>query len=135
MASFVKGLTHGGIKIGNNEDSLLWMFDKKSGVVSARKAYELIVSEHLPLLKDGILMKVWDFNIPQKLKCFTWLACNRKINTWDNLYKRGWFGPHRCSLCKIDVEIVNHIFVRCSFVQEVIHGLGSLFDVHLLWSN
>ena len=48
---FVKGLTHGGIKIGNNEDSLLWMFDKNSGVVTARKAHEFIVSEHLPRLK------------------------------------------------------------------------------------
>ena len=42
------------------------MFDKKSGVVSARKAYELIVFEHLSLLKYGILKKVWDFNFMDK---------------------------------------------------------------------
>ena len=36
-SSFTKGLSHGGIKIGNHEDSLLWMFDKTSGMVSAKK--------------------------------------------------------------------------------------------------
>ena len=78
---------------------------------------------------------VWGFNIPQKLKCFTWLVVNRKISTWDNLYKRDWFGPNRCSLCKIEVETVDHIFVGCSIVQKVIHILGSMFDVHMLWSD
>ena len=111
------------------------MFDKKFGMVSARKAYELIVSEHLPLIKDGFLPRVWGFNIPQKLKCFIWLAINRKINTWDNLHKRGWIGPDRCCLCKIEAETVDHIFVGCSFVEKVIHILGSMFDVHLLWSD
>ena len=129
----IKSLSHGGIKIGNHEDSLLWMFDKKYGMVSTKKAYELIVSEHLPLLKDGILPMVWGFNIPHKLKCFTWMVVNRKINTWDNLYKRSWFGPNRCSLCKNEAEIVDYIFVGCSFVKKVIHSLGSMFDVHLIW--
>ena len=134
-SSFVKGLSHGGIKIGNHEDSLLWIFDKKIWNGLCQKAYELIVSKHLPLLKDGILSMVWGFNIPQNLNCFTWLDVNRKISTWDNLYKRVWFGPNRCSLCKIEAETVDHIFVGCSFVQKVIHSLGSMFDVHMHWSN
>ena len=69
--SFVKGLSHGGIRIGNHDDSLLWLFNKNSGMVSAKKSYELIVSEHLPLQNDGLLTMVWGFNIPLKLKCFT----------------------------------------------------------------
>ena len=36
--SFVKGLSHGGIKLRNTEDSLLWMYDKKSGNFTAKKA-------------------------------------------------------------------------------------------------
>ena len=42
--SYVKGLTHGGIRIGNVEDKLLWMFDEQQGSVTAKKAYDLIVS-------------------------------------------------------------------------------------------
>ena len=103
-------------------------------MVTARKAYELIVFENLPLSKDGILTQVWKFNISQKLKCFTWMDFNMKINTWDNLCKRGWIGPNRCSLCKTDAETIDHIFVGCSFVQEVILSLGRIFDVHLTWT-
>ena len=42
--SYVKGLTHGGIRIGNAADKLLWMFDEQQGSVTAKKAYDLIVS-------------------------------------------------------------------------------------------
>ena len=89
------------------------MHDKKSSMVTTRKAYELIVSEHLLLSLDGILTQVWNFNIPQKLKCFTWMAFNKKINTCDNLCKRGCLGPNRCFLCKIEAETIDHIFVEC----------------------
>ena len=68
--TFIKGLTHGGIKIRNTEDSLLWMYDKKSSLVTPRKAYELIVSESLPLTNQGILTQVWHYTISQKIKCF-----------------------------------------------------------------
>ena len=36
--TFVKGLSHGGIKLRNSEDTLLWMYDKKSGPVLAKKS-------------------------------------------------------------------------------------------------
>ena len=91
------------------------------------------MSEHLPPIRDDLLPKFWGFNIPQKLKCFIWMASNNKINTWDNLHKWGWVGPNRCCLCKMEEETVEHIFVGCSFVKEVIHSLGRLFGVHLQW--
>ena len=75
-STYVKGLSHGGIRIGNFEATLLWMFDKKMGKVTTRRAYELIVSEQLMVMDDNFLLKVWHFNIPQKLKCFIWLTCN-----------------------------------------------------------
>ena len=46
--SFVKGFSHGGIRIGDLEDSLLWLYDKDSDMVSAKKTYELIISDFLP---------------------------------------------------------------------------------------
>ena len=92
------------------------------------------MSEYLPPL-DCILSQVWNFNIPQKLKCFTWLAFYNKINTWDNLCKRGWLDPNICSLCKTAAESIDHLFVGCPFAQKVLHGLGSIFDVHVDWSD
>ena len=131
--TFVKGLSHGGIKLRNSKYSLLWMYDKKSGLVSEKKSYELIVSDFFPHPLENIILMVWKFNIPQKIKCFTLLAYNKKINTWDNLYKSGWIGPNRCSLCKSDAETIDHLFVDRSFMQEVLHSLDSFFNVQLVW--
>ena len=44
-STYVKFLSHGGIRIGNSEDTLLWMFEKKLGKVTAKMAYDLIVSK------------------------------------------------------------------------------------------
>ena len=68
--SYVKGLTHGGIRIGTAEDKLLWMYDNQLGVVTAKKAYDLIVSNHRTIMDNDIILKIWHFNIPHKLKCF-----------------------------------------------------------------
>ena len=78
---YVKGLTHGGIRLGNAEDKLLWMYDEQQGSVTAKKAYDLIVSNHRSIMENDLILKIWHFNIPHKLKCFIWLTCNKKINT------------------------------------------------------
>ena len=53
--SFVKGLSHGGIKISEVEDSLLRLYDKVSGKVSTKKAYDLIISYYFPPPSDCII--------------------------------------------------------------------------------
>ena len=57
-SAYVKGLSHGGIRIGNSEETLLWMFDKKLGKVTIKRAYDLIVSEQLTINNDDFLLKV-----------------------------------------------------------------------------
>ena len=79
-------------------------------------------------------LKIWYFNIPHKIKCFIWLTCNKKINTWDNLCKKRWHGPNRCCLCNEEAESVDHLFVRCNFLKEVVWGLNCLFDVNISWT-
>ena len=56
--AFVKGLTHGGIRIGIAEDTLLWLYDKQSGTVTAKKAYDLIVSKHRTIMENDFLLKI-----------------------------------------------------------------------------
>ena len=133
-SSYVKGLTHGGIRIGHAEDKLLWMYDEHMGKVAAKKSYDLIVSNHRTIMENDIILKIWHFNIPHKLKCFTWLTCNKKINTWDILCKKGWHGPNRWCLCNEEAESVDHIFVSCPFMKKMILGLNCLFDVNILWT-
>ena len=104
------------------------------GMVTAKKAYDLIVSNHRTIMANDFIVKMWHLNIPHKLKCFIWLTCNKKINTWDTLCKKGWHGPNRCCLCNRDVESVEHLFVGSPFVKKMIRGLNCLYDVHLLWT-
>ena len=115
-SDFVQGLSHGGIKIHNTEDTLLWLQNPKNGMVTANSAYELIVSRNLPLAHHSFYTQIWHFSIPQKIKRFIWLVIKNKVNTWDNLIKRGWSGPNHCSLCKCQLESVFHLFVDCIFV-------------------
>ena len=63
-SSYVTGLSHGGIRIGHSEDKLLWMYDEQRGMVTTRKAYDLIVTNHKTVLENDIMMKIWSFNLP-----------------------------------------------------------------------
>lgn len=81
------------------------------GKVTTKKAYDFVVSN----LENDIMMKIWYFNIPLKIKCFVWLTCNKRIDAWDNLSKKGWIGPNRCCLCNEELELVDHLFVSCHF--------------------
>lgn len=42
-----------------------------------------------------------------------------KVLTGDNLSKRGIHGPHWCSLYYKAQETMEHVFVDCTFAQEV----------------
>ena len=78
-SSYVKGLTHGGIRIGHAEDKLLWIYDEQMGKVTAKKAYDLIVCNHRTIMENDIILKIWHFNIPHKLKCLTGSLVIRKL--------------------------------------------------------
>ena len=69
-SSYIKGLTHGGIRLGNVEDKIIWMYDEQKGSVAAKKAYDLIVSNHRSIMENDIILKIWHFNILHKIKCF-----------------------------------------------------------------
>ena len=96
------------------------MYDDQMGKVTTKKDYDLIVSNHRTVMENDIMMKIWYFNIPHKIKSFVWLTCNMKINTWDNLCKKGWHGLNRCCLCNEEAKSVDHLFVCCHFLKELI---------------
>ena len=47
------------------------------------------------------------------------LALQNYLKTWDNLIKKGWYGPNICTLCKKYVEYVDHLLINCSFTVNV----------------
>ena len=44
---FIKGLLHGGIRLSENKNTLIWMHNKENGKVTTMLAYDLIVSTNL----------------------------------------------------------------------------------------
>ena len=55
----------------------------------------------------------------QKLNFFLWLLVHQKILTAENLKNRGIEGPSRCIMCKKVEETKKHLFLDCSFGNEV----------------
>ena len=83
-------------------DSLVWMYDKHLGQVTAQQAYDCIAHYHCLDSPEKILVNMWKYNLPLKVICFVWLCMQNKINTWDNFLKKGWTSPNRCCLCRCD---------------------------------
>jgi hypothetical protein len=61
---------------------------------------------------------LWKFKAPLRREITLSLALNNKLLTWDNGLKRGWCGPIRCALCKLDAETTSHLFVSCPYARQ-----------------
>ena len=67
---YIRGLSHGGIQLNNNLDSLVWLYNKKSGMVTASLAYEMIAKSTITDCTDSLPGKIWKHNLPLKIICF-----------------------------------------------------------------
>ena len=64
-----------------------------------------------------------------KINIFFQLLLQDKIHTLDNLAKRGQIIPNRCSLCKHDLEMINHLFIHFPYSSKVWNLLTRDFGV------
>jgi hypothetical protein len=78
-------------------------------------------------------LDVWKWQIPLRIKLFSWLLFENKILTWDNLSKRGFCGPSRCVLCGEEEESINHLMVYCSFSKDVWEFILNVFQIQRVW--
>ena len=46
----------------------------------------------------------WKCFFQLKVCMFGWLLLHNRILTWDNLRRKGWFGPGFCVLCEMEEE-------------------------------
>lgn len=96
------------------EDRIQWGWSTK-GSFTVREAYMLAIdSQNLPKLK--IWRRIWGQNLRPKVSNFLWLMVQIRTLTWDNLCKRGFVEPSRCSLCLYQEETIEHLFKSCPFV-------------------
>lgn len=62
---------------------------------------------------------IWELKIPSKIQAFLWLLSRRAILTWDNLQRRGWCEPGICSLCLLEEETIQHLFMDCIYSKGI----------------
>jgi hypothetical protein len=96
---------------------------------------------------------IWKIWAPLKVKIFFWLALKRRHWTADRRHRHGLDAQTICSLCGMEPETNDHLFLSCSYTRQVwavtshhiggqwpnLLGIGTLEDWWLgargLWSG
>lgn len=117
--NFRLALTHLGIRLTGTEDQLHWSGGDRSGKLTAQNVYFAIFNTLWHINITGWKKRSWTRRILLKVKLFTWLLSEYKLNTWDTLQKKGRAGPSFCHLCRINLKTTNHLFIDCSFTRRV----------------
>ena len=54
--------------------------------------------------------KLWQINVPHKIRHFTWRACRDILLLKTNLVKRNVLQADTCDECKVEAEDLIHFF-------------------------
>lgn len=91
--SYIKSLNRGSIGLNENDDMLVWIWNKSTSQEKDKEAYNTIILNHSSIDIKWWFGKLWKWHFPLKIKCFFWLYLENYVLTWDNLVRRGWIGP------------------------------------------
>ena len=107
-------------------DRMIWA-ENKNGKFTVRSAYKLAQDIHsegntsessdLAALKQ-MWRRLWDMNVPNKIKHFAWKACKDILATKENLKKRNIIKDCTCDSCGKAVESICHLFWLCDKAKE-----------------
>ena len=67
---YVEGLSGAGIRLTDCPDELVWVYNKKSGSISARNAYDCIVRSSSPPATNPVDSHLWNKALLNKISCF-----------------------------------------------------------------
>jgi hypothetical protein len=108
---------HRKIPIKEGPDILRWGHST-IGIFSVSEAYYLQGNYHNQI-PEKIWSKVWQSVLWPKVSIFLWLTTQNHILTWDNLLKKGFIGPSRCTLCQQSEETMEHLLNNCHYSQQI----------------
>jgi hypothetical protein len=132
---FTQNLTGAGIHLQERPNSLIWTGGDNTGKFSVKNVYLAIADKIWKKQDEAWRKKLWKWDCPMKIKLFIWLLTENKILVWENLQTRGWAGPNRCILCKLDCETVLHIFVHCKFTRAVWFQVAHALNLPENWTG
>lgn len=79
--AFISRLIKEGIRLSDKEDTLVWSWDNVEGMVTVRKAYEVVTSHPTLPTQKWWFSLLWHWRLPPKLKVFGWLILENKLLT------------------------------------------------------
>lgn len=107
-------------------DRIAWMHtvDGKYTVKSGYKFWHDQFSEcrRNPVSKGW--SKLWNLDVPQKIKVFLWRICMNNVPVRNLLKGKGVHTTIICPMCSNDVEHLLHIFLDCEFAKACWEGVG-----------
>ena len=73
--------------------------------------------------------------MPREDHLFMWLTLVGKIPIWEHLSKFLGCGPSCCALCNVDEETISHIFVKCTYMQDMWKYITVVTVVPFIWDG
>jgi hypothetical protein len=117
------------------EDTLVWQ-GEKDGRYSVRSAYHLLGEERRRLLpgsstapNDNLWQKIWHVQLPNRVRNFVWRLAKNILPTRGNLSKKGVKIEPLCPFCNSDIEIIEHLFMKCNIAKLV--WFSSCLGIHV----
>ncbi|MQM15799.1 hypothetical protein Taro_048758 [Colocasia esculenta] len=105
----------------------VWRWDK-GGSYSVKSAYHIIVNGGL---RHGLHFQVWRPQTPIKVKVLIWRISLGRLPTRDRLLRLFLELPSMCVLCGVDEEIMDHLFVGCTYARMVWEEVAATTSVHI----
>ncbi|MBA0610243.1 hypothetical protein Godav_011113, partial [Gossypium davidsonii] len=96
-----------------------------TGIFSVRSAYKLLQEStldpnaYLQTHIKKIFRKLWNLNLPSKIKITVWKIAWNYIPTFSNLKLRRIMTEDQCLKCGQEAEDSEHVFQMCPIVEEV----------------
>ena len=115
------------------EDYLIWRVPKENLQVRVKDIYTDLIglkTMHSCPKYPQVFQKS---GCPPKLIYFSSLVFHNKNMSWENLKKRNWHGPSRCTMCESAEESNYHMFFQCQSTQQIWHDLAILYGFPLVF--
>jgi hypothetical protein len=132
---FRRTLIGSGVQLQDRSDGLKWIGGDNSGTLTVKNVCCTLDSKLWHQSIGGWQKKLWNWDCALKTKKIIWLSVENKILTWDNLQRKGWFGPSICLLCLNKPETIKHLLVNCSFTKQVWSRIKRALNLTFVWEG
>ena len=90
--------------------------------------------ENVEAINPTLAKTIWKGHQPKKVKFFLWEIAHKAIRTSENLQKRMPYislSPNWCPLCKKENKSQSHLFMLCTYAQNIWTTILNIFGWHL----